>query len=123
MCVCFVVGGASHLHQIQAYQHSASFVPKLATKVVQWLDLQKDDVLLDIGCGGMCLSPNLDQRPETDRLDGILNAEFAKVLAQGSGSMHGVDSSASMIEAARELCKGSQNSSFDGKPTNLTAYP
>lgn len=30
----------------------ASFVPKLATKVVQWLDLQKDDVLLDIGCGG-----------------------------------------------------------------------
>ncbi|KAF5721284.1 WSS1-like protein [Fusarium globosum] len=79
-----------------AYQHSASFVPKLATKVVQWLDLQKDDVLLDIGCG-----------------DGILNAEFAKILAQGSGSMHGVDSSASMIEAARELCKGSQNATFD----------
>ncbi|KAF5689492.1 WSS1-like protein [Fusarium circinatum] len=79
-----------------AYQHSASFVPKLATKVVQWLDLQKDDVLLDIGCG-----------------DGILNAEFAKILAQGSGSMHGIDSSASMIEAARELCKDSQNSTFD----------
>ncbi|SPJ74890.1 uncharacterized protein FTOL_04621 [Fusarium torulosum] len=34
-----------------AYQHSASFVPKLATKVISWLDLQKDDVLLDIGCG------------------------------------------------------------------------
>ncbi|CVK84612.1 uncharacterized protein FMAN_01579 [Fusarium mangiferae] len=95
-CVFVVVGGASHLHQIQAYQHSASFVPKLATKVVQWLNLQKDDVLLDIGCG-----------------DGILNAEFAKILAQGSGSMHGVDSSASMIEAARELCKGSQNATFD----------
>ncbi|KAF5600992.1 hypothetical protein FPANT_1856 [Fusarium pseudoanthophilum] len=96
-----------------AYQHSASFVPKLATKVVQWLDLQKDDVLLDIGCGGMYLSPNLNHTPETDHLDGILNAEFAKILAQGSGSMHGVDSSASMIEAARELCKDSQNSTFD----------
>ncbi|KAF5680815.1 hypothetical protein FHETE_203 [Fusarium heterosporum] len=71
-----------------AYQHSASFVPKLATKVVSWLDLQKDDVLLDIGCG-----------------DGILNAEFAKILAQGTGSMHGIDSSDSMIQAARELCK------------------
>ncbi|KAF4457940.1 hypothetical protein F53441_195 [Fusarium austroafricanum] len=79
-----------------AYQHSASFVPKLATKVVSWLDLQKDDVLLDIGCG-----------------DGILNAEFSKILAQGSGSMHGIDSSASMIQAARELCKDSKNSSFD----------
>lgn len=36
----------------QAYQNSASFVPKLATKVMQWLDPQKDDVILDIGCGG-----------------------------------------------------------------------
>jgi len=34
-------------------------VPKLATKVMQWLDPQKDDVILDLGCGGMCsrLSP------------------------------------------------------------------
>ncbi|CAG7561388.1 unnamed protein product [Fusarium equiseti] len=78
-----------------AYQHSASFVPKLATKVISWLDLQKDDILLDIGCG-----------------DGILNAEFAKILSQGNGSMHGIDSSASMIEASRELCKDSQNSTF-----------
>jgi len=37
---------------MQAYQHSASFVPRLAGKIVEWLDLQKDDVLLDIGCGG-----------------------------------------------------------------------
>lgn len=36
----------------QAYQRSASFVPKLATKIVQWLDPQKDDRILDIGCGG-----------------------------------------------------------------------
>lgn len=36
----------------QAYQRSASFVPKLATKIVQWLDPQKGDHILDIGCGG-----------------------------------------------------------------------
>ncbi len=36
----------------QAYQHSASFVPKLAGKIMQWLDPQEDDVILDIGCGG-----------------------------------------------------------------------
>jgi protein-L-isoaspartate O-methyltransferase len=39
--------------QEQAYQNAASFVPKLATKVMQWLDPQKDDVILDVGCGGM----------------------------------------------------------------------
>ena len=27
-------------------------MPKLATKVVSWLDVQKDDVILDLGCGG-----------------------------------------------------------------------
>jgi hypothetical protein len=27
-------------------------VPKLGTKVVSWLDVQKDDVILDLGCGG-----------------------------------------------------------------------
>lgn len=37
---------------LQAYQKSASFVPQLATKVVSWLDVQPDDVILDIGCGG-----------------------------------------------------------------------
>lgn len=40
------------LNQPQAYQHSASFVPKLATKIVQWLDPQEDDHILDVGCGG-----------------------------------------------------------------------
>lgn len=38
--------------QRKAYQTSASFVPKLATVVLEWLDVQKDDVILDIGCGG-----------------------------------------------------------------------
>jgi protein-L-isoaspartate O-methyltransferase len=36
----------------EEYQNSASFVPKLAGKVVEWLNLNKDDVVLDIGCGG-----------------------------------------------------------------------
>uniref|UniRef100_L2G5B2 S-adenosylmethionine-dependent methyltransferase n=1 Tax=Colletotrichum fructicola (strain Nara gc5) TaxID=1213859 RepID=L2G5B2_COLFN len=44
----------------EAYQRSASFVPKLATKVVGWLDVQKDDVILDIGCGG---EPPISSRP------------------------------------------------------------
>lgn len=35
-----------------AYQSSASFVPKLATKVLQWLDVHGEDVILDVGCGG-----------------------------------------------------------------------
>ncbi|KAJ3473158.1 hypothetical protein NLG97_g10482 [Lecanicillium saksenae] len=78
------------------YQHSASFVPKLAGKVTQWLDLQKDDVILDIGCG-----------------DGILNLEFAKALAQGKGTIHGIDSSAAMIDAAKELCKDHPNATFE----------
>ncbi|KAJ9151795.1 S-adenosyl-L-methionine-dependent methyltransferase [Pleurostoma richardsiae] len=72
----------------EAYQHAASFVPKLATKVMQWLDPQKDDVILDIGCG-----------------DGVLDLEIAKVLGQGKGRLHGQDSSPSMIEAAKEAHK------------------
>lgn len=39
----------------QAYQNSASFVPKLATKVLGWLNVQKDDLVLDLGCGGELL--------------------------------------------------------------------
>ncbi|ROT43646.1 S-adenosyl-L-methionine-dependent methyltransferase [Sodiomyces alkalinus F11] len=69
----------------QEYQHSAAFVPKLATKVVQWLDVGPDDVILDIGCG-----------------DGLLDVEFGHVLAQGKGFLHGIDASPAMIEAATE---------------------
>ncbi|KAK3335998.1 S-adenosyl-L-methionine-dependent methyltransferase [Cercophora scortea] len=68
----------------EAYQHAASFVPKLATKIMQWLDPQKDDVVLDIGCG-----------------DGILDVQIAQILAHGQGRLHGIDSSGAMIEAAR----------------------
>ncbi|KFA67187.1 hypothetical protein S40285_10288 [Stachybotrys chlorohalonatus IBT 40285] len=78
------------------YQHSASFVPKLAGKIIQWLNLQKDDIVLDIGCG-----------------DGVLDAEFSKVLAQGAGTLHGIDSSESMIQSARELCADAPNCTFE----------
>jgi len=49
---CQYTSKANCLTRVQEYQHSGSFVPKLAGKVVEWLDLQKDDVVLDIGCGG-----------------------------------------------------------------------
>ena len=50
----------------QAYQSAASFVPKLATKVVQWLDPQPDDVILDVGCGGaFSLYSVHDQNPNS----------------------------------------------------------
>ncbi|KAF4975233.1 hypothetical protein FZEAL_7940 [Fusarium zealandicum] len=57
-----------------AYQHSASFVPKLATKVIQWLDLQKDDVLLDIGCGALD-AVQLVSKPELQK--GTFNKAFS----------------------------------------------
>ncbi|KXJ86906.1 S-adenosyl-L-methionine-dependent methyltransferase [Microdochium bolleyi] len=70
----------------EAYQKAADFVPKLATKVLQWLDPQPDDVILDLGCG-----------------DGVINIQVATdILARGSGRIHGTDASASMIDAARK---------------------
>ncbi|KAJ0300274.1 hypothetical protein COL5a_012059 [Colletotrichum fioriniae] len=82
----------------EAYQHSASFVPKLATKVVQWLDVQKDDIILDVGCG-----------------DGVLDVEFGKVLSQGKGSLHGIDASPGMISAAKKAVSaaGLSNCEFE----------
>ncbi|OLN86810.1 putative methyltransferase C70.08c [Colletotrichum chlorophyti] len=82
----------------EAYQHSASFVPKLATKVVQWLDVQKDDAILDIGCG-----------------DGVLDVEFGKVLARGNGFLHGIDASPAMISAAKKAIEveGLSNCEFE----------
>ncbi|ATZ50399.1 hypothetical protein BCIN_05g07510 [Botrytis cinerea B05.10] len=68
-----------------AYQNSASFVPKLAGKVLGWLDVQSDDVVLDVGCG-----------------DGIIPVQIAHTLSQGSGRIHGIDSSEDMIAAAKK---------------------
>ncbi|KAH8197598.1 hypothetical protein TruAng_008230 [Truncatella angustata] len=83
----------------EAYQNSASFVPKLATKILQWLDPQSDDVILDIGCG-----------------DGIIDLQIAAVLAQGSGKVHGTDSSRSMIESSQKAAgeAGVTRCTFEG---------
>ncbi|KAL8697791.1 MAG: hypothetical protein Q9201_006924 [Fulgogasparrea decipioides] len=65
----------------EAYSSSASFVPELATTVIQWLNPQPDDIILDIGCG-----------------DGILTAE----LKQTSASVTGIDASPNLITAAKK---------------------
>ncbi|KAB8304157.1 hypothetical protein EYC80_003576 [Monilinia laxa] len=78
-----------------AYQTSASFVPKLATKVLSWLDVQSEDIILDIGCG-----------------DGIIPIQLAATLAKGSGTIHGIDSSGDMIAAAR---KGARDAGLEGE--------
>lgn len=91
-------------------------MPKLATKIVQWLDPQKDDVILDIGCGGKCLlpftPPNLISYIQilTSPPDGIVNIQISEILAKGSGSIHGTDSSPAMITAAQQLASQSSAS-------------
>jgi hypothetical protein len=47
-------------------------------------------------------------------VDGILNIEFGKLVAQGKGSIHGIDSSAAMIKSAQELCKDVPTCTFEG---------
>ncbi|RYP13825.1 hypothetical protein DL765_006697 [Monosporascus sp. GIB2] len=92
-----------------AYQNAASFVPKLAGKIMQWLDPQKDDVILDIGCG-----------------DGVLNLQIHGILAQGNGRIHGIDSSPAMIEAASKAAEsaGASKCTFEGKyPPHSRHWP
>ncbi|KAK4042216.1 Acetamidase [Parachaetomium inaequale] len=61
----------------KAYQNAASFVPKLATKVMQWLDPQKDDVILDVGCGVL----DATALPSTPHLQ---NASFTKAFSNAA---------------------------------------
>lgn len=46
----------------QSYSTAAPFVPRLASKVVEWLNPQKSDVILDLGCGHGTLSAEIKQR-------------------------------------------------------------
>ena len=46
---------------------------------------------------------------------GVIDVELAGILSQGSGSLHGVDSSTKMIEAARAAVGSSENCTFEGK--------
>ena len=65
------------------YKSAASFVPKLTTTVLSYLDVQADDHVLDIGCG-----------------DGQLTAQIAQ--AAPSGKVLGLDASRSFIETAQQ---------------------
>ncbi|KAK7542435.1 methyltransferase [Phyllosticta citribraziliensis] len=66
----------------KAYNTSASFVPKLTSTVVSYLDAQPTDTVLDIGCG-----------------DGPLTAQIA--AAAQLGRVVGLDASPSMISSAQ----------------------
>ncbi|KAI9812490.1 MAG: hypothetical protein M1827_004721 [Pycnora praestabilis] len=75
----------------EAYKTSASFVPKLTTKVLQYLDPQPTDSILDIGCG-----------------DGSLTA----YIAAKARTVVGVDASKDMIEAAKKNHE-TENSTYE----------
>ncbi|KAI7207691.1 S-adenosyl-L-methionine-dependent methyltransferase [Hortaea werneckii] len=66
------------------YQSAASFVPKLTTTVLSYLDIQPNDRMLDIGCG-----------------DGQLTSQIAQATTQGH--VLGLDASSSFITTANEL--------------------
>jgi hypothetical protein len=131
--------GEDHWDAAQ-YQNAAGFVPKLAAKVMGWLDVKSGDVILDVGCGGrfsisppasFLTSPYLygqelldswTSRVDFSRfcddegclrssagnldwqicIDGILNLQIAQTLSQGTGKIHGIDSSTAMISAAKQ---------------------
>lgn len=46
----------------QSYSTAAPFVPRLAARVVKWLDPQESDIILDIGCGHGTLSAEIKER-------------------------------------------------------------
>ncbi|KAK5116302.1 hypothetical protein LTR85_009274 [Meristemomyces frigidus] len=65
------------------YSSAASFVPKLTSTVLSYLDVQRQDRVLDIGCG-----------------DGQLTTQIAQ--AASSGQVLGLDASQSFIATAQE---------------------
>ncbi|KAK4227255.1 Acetamidase [Podospora fimiseda] len=45
--------GENKYRYFDVYQNNLSFVPKYASRIMEWLDPQPDDRILDIGCGGV----------------------------------------------------------------------
>ncbi|KAJ6084908.1 hypothetical protein N7499_004537 [Penicillium canescens] len=82
--------GAKDHWSAEAYATSASFVPKLAGKLLQYLDPKPTDKILDIGCG-----------------DGKFTDNFIPAIE----SVLGIDSSQSMIGSANKDY-GSPKASF-----------
>jgi len=107
------------------YQNSASFVPKLAGKVVSLLDVQEDDVILDLGCGGKLFSHSGVLMDVNRLTDGVLNLQIAQTLAKGKGRIHGVDTSEAMISAAKKAAASDAVAkkvcTFEGK-SSLTSF-
>jgi len=64
----------------QAYAANAAFVPELGAGILEWLDPKPGELILDLGCG-----------------DGTLAGKIAAAEAE----VIGVDSSESMLQAAR----------------------
>ncbi len=64
----------------QAYEKNGAFVPGLATGVLEWLDAKPGERVLDLGCG---------------------DGQLTRRIAATGASVTGVDSSPSMVEAAR----------------------
>ncbi|KAK3716691.1 hypothetical protein LTR37_006321 [Vermiconidia calcicola] len=74
------------------YDSAATFVPKLTSKVISYLDVQSNDRILDIGCG-----------------DGVLTTQIAQSAT--SGKVLGLDASESFISTAQGKY-GSPNCDF-----------
>ncbi|KAL1311734.1 hypothetical protein AAFC00_001829 [Neodothiora populina] len=76
------MAGKSDNWSTEAYAAAASFVPKLATKVVSYLAVGENDHILDIGCG-----------------DGPLTAQIA--ASASKGWVLGLDASPNFITTAK----------------------
>src|SRR5688500_2113258 len=64
------------------YKKNARFVADLGADILQWLDVQPNERILDLGCG-----------------DGALTLK----MAQGGASVLGIDASPSLVARAKEL--------------------